>query len=159
MSTKTKVLVHKEFKEVSVGRWVEITGYNLRAVCIEAPMFRISLNVAFGPYEEFKRFVKTRFDVDVKHSGANAMVVTFEHEKTRWHWMNIQTCEWTAEEYGTIAHELHHFTHFGLTEMGVTYGEGGEEVYAYFQGYFMERVVRSFAILAKYDKVKNWPIS
>ena len=59
------------------------------------------------------------------------------------HSILIQENNWTAKNYGTLAHEVHHLTHCGLEEKGATYGTGGEEVYAYTQGFFMEMVVRA----------------
>ena len=154
MNMVGKYLVHKEMKEVVVSRWLQAKHFDLRCVNILAPMFNMTLNVAYGSYDEFKKFLKKEFDVDTEHKNAMAMVVTFEHENVCWHWMNIQKNDWTAEDYGVLAHELHHFTHFSLKEKGITYGEAGEELYAYFQGYFIELVVRAFAQLHKTQKKK-----
>lgn len=150
-----KTLVDRTMAEEVIGPWRKVKGFGLSTVAIKVPVFKITLNVMYGPYDEFKRFILHKFDHQIKHGSANAIAVTFEHEKVRWNFINIQSCNWTAEEYGTLAHELHHTTHFALEDLGAVYGSGGEEVYAYLQGYLMELVVRAFVQLRKVEDKKK----
>lgn len=154
---RKRIVVKKTFNEEVISQWVEAAGFNLKCVSLNVPPFKLSLNVAYGPYDEFKKFLKKEFDQDTEHADCNAMAITFEKDGTTWHWMNIQVNEWRAEEYGTICHELHHVTHFMYDKMGVTYGNAGEEAYAYLQGYLMELVVRAFVQLKKSDRKKKKP--
>lgn len=148
---KQKILVKETLQHEVVSEWVKPDGYNLSCVTIQFPMMKIALNVAFGEYEEFKKFLKKEFDFDTEHADAAAICVAFKHEKTQWHWINIQTNNWLAQDYGTICHELHHFVHFALGESGIQYGTAGEELFAYMQGQAMELVVRAFLKLKKHE--------
>jgi hypothetical protein len=144
-----KVITRKVHKEQTISEWCQPKGYKLSVCTLQTEAMKLTLNLVFGEFEEFKRFIKNTYEQDIKHNSANAFCMQFEHEKTTWNFMLITQNDWTAQDYGTIAHELHHFTHFALTEKGVSYGEGGEEVFAYTQGYFMELVVRAFVELRK----------
>lgn len=144
-----KVIVKETMKEEVISEWVQPKDFDLKCVCLTVPAFKLSLNIAYGSYAEFKKFLKKEFDIDTEHKDCNAMAVTFDKDGTAWHWMNIQVNDWRAEEYGTICHELHHVTHFMYEKMGVTYGSAGEEAYAYLQGHLMELVVRAFVMLDK----------
>lgn len=147
-----KVIIRDTMKEEVISVWVQPKGFDLKCVCLTVPALKLSLNLAYGPYTEFKKFLKKEFDQDTEHKDCNAMAITFEKNGTSWHWMNIQVNTWRAEEYGTICHELHHVTHFMLSKMGVEYSMAGEEVYAYLQGYLMELVIRAFVMLDKKKK-------
>lgn len=147
-----KVLVKSTMQEDAIGQWLKPAKYDISIVPLNIPVFKITLNLAYGSFEEFKRFVLTKFEHQIEHHSANAMAISFEHEGTTWNFINIQKCDWTARDYGTICHELHHATHFSLTNMGVDYGTAGEEVYAYMQGHLMELVVRAFQMLHKKKK-------
>ena len=150
-----KVLVKETMKEDAIGQWLKPAKYELSVVPIYIPVFKITLNVAYGSFEEFKRFMLQEFEHKLEHHDANAFACSFEHKGTTWNFINITTNDWTATDYGTICHELHHATHFSLENMGVTYGSAGEEVYAYMQGYLMELVVRAFVMLRKKTKISS----
>lgn len=144
-----KIISKNEFKEVVISRWIKPKGYQLSMTSIEVAALKITVNLVFGKYDQFKKFIKDNHDFDTVHEACTAMVVTLKDEGVTWHYMLIQENEWTAEHYNTICHELHHLAHFVLSEKGITYGEGGEELFAYIQGYFMEMVVRAFVELKK----------
>lgn len=145
-----RTIVPETIDERVVAPWVKAKGFDLSCTIISVPVFKIHLNVAFGPYDEFRKLLFSYYKQDIaKHAKANAMVCTFEHEGVRWNWMNIQSCEWTGQDYGTLSHELHHVTHFAMSDMGCTYGPGGEEAYAYLHGYLMELVCRAFVMYRK----------
>ena len=150
-----KILVAETMKEDAIGQWLKPAKTELAIVPVNVPVFKITLNVVYGSFEEFKRFMLTKFEQKITHAKANAYAMSFEHNGTTWNFINITSCEWTAQDYGTIAHELHHATHFSLENMGVTYGTAGEEVYAYMQGHLMELVIRAFAMLRKKRKKKR----
>lgn len=152
MKLKGKILVKQTMQEEAVGAWSRPEGFDLACTCIHFPMMRIALNVAFGPFDQFKKFLKKEFDQDTEHESADAMAISFKYEKTQWHWVNIQKNDWTAEHYGTICHELHHFTHFALGESGIQYGTAGEELFAYMQGRAMELLIRAFIMLKKQEE-------
>lgn len=148
-----KVLTKKSYEAELITQWVKIKGFDLSACTINDPVMKMSLNLAFGNFDEFKKFMKKDYDKEVVFNDAHALAFSFDDkDHTRWNWVLITENDWYAADYGTICHELHHFTHFGLTEKGVNYGEGGEEVYAYTQGFFMEMVVRAFMELKKIKK-------
>jgi hypothetical protein len=142
-------LTRKTMKEIVIYEWLKPKGFEISAVCIKDPVYKISLNLIHGSFAEFKRFMLIKFNKKLDHDDASAMVFTFPHEGIQWHFMNIQKCDWYAEDYGTIAHELHHFVHFALDEKGNKYNLDGEEAYAYIQGYFMELIVRAFSEFKK----------
>jgi hypothetical protein len=142
------IVVKETHAEDEIGQWVKSHG--LYCVPLYIPVFKFTLTIAYGSFEAFKSFMLKQFEHDVKHHSAQAMAVGFEDkEQTQWHWLNIQSCEWSAKDYGTLAHELHHATHFMLEEMGVTYDTAGEEVFAYMQGHLMELTVRAFFSLKR----------
>lgn len=115
----------------------------------------MSLNVVFGDFKEFKNFIKNKHDQNIATKHANAMYVGIDEPQCFWHYINIQKNNWLAEDYGVLCHELHHFVHGALEEKGCIYGSGGEEVYAYMQGYFMELLVRAFIELKKNEKKRS----
>ncbi len=151
--TYEKVITKKSYEKQLITQWVKVSGFNLSACTINDPVMKLSLNLVHGTFDEFKAFIKKTYEEDIPFNDASALALSFEDkEHCRWNWVLITENNWYAVDYGTICHELHHFTHFGLTEKGVTYGEGGEEVYAYTQGFFMEMVVRAFQELHKKNK-------
>lgn len=150
-----RYITRKTRNEQTISEWIQPKGFNLSITTIQTDSMKITLNLVYGEFEEFKKFIKHTFDQEIKHSSANAFCMQFEHEKTTWNFMLITTNEWTAPDYGTICHELHHFVHFALDEKGVSYGAGGEEVFAYLQGFFMEMCVRAFVELSKANKKKK----
>lgn len=147
--TVESTIVEETMIEEIIGKWIKPKDFNLTCNSIRVPVFKFNLNIAYGEFEEFKRFLILKFGHDVKYEAAHAMVCSFKKDGIQWHWMNIQQMQFTAEDYGTMVHELHHFAHFAMEEMGVTYGMGGEEVYAYLQGHMMEMVCRAFSMLRK----------
>lgn len=154
---KIKALTKQTYKLPIVNEWVMQKGYDLKLCAISNHTFNLNLNLVYGSYEEFKKFLKEQFDTPLEHESCVAMVVSGikDKEGVVWHFMLIQSNDWTAKDYGTLAHETHHFTHFGLGEKGISYGEAGEECFAYVQGYFMEMIVRSFVQLNKICKKKK----
>ncbi|MGV8131595.1 MAG: hypothetical protein ACP5N7_05855 [Candidatus Pacearchaeota archaeon] len=150
-----KIISKNEFKEVLISKWMKPKGYELEMTQLSLMAFGIYTNLIFGKYSEFKKFIKDKHNFDTEHEACMAMVVQVKDKGVTWNYMLIQENEWSAENYGTIAHELHHLTHFVLSDKGVNYGEGGEEVFAYIQGYFMELVVRAFIELKKVTKKKK----
>lgn len=148
----SKLLTKSVMREQVVSEWVRPKGYDLSAVTISLPIFKISLNLVLGDFDEFSRFIKDTFDVECKDCAKAYFCCFNDKDKVHWNWILIQRNDWRAEDYGTLAHELHHFVHSALDETGVAYGTAGEEVYAYMQGYFMELVVRAFIMLGKVKK-------
>lgn len=142
-------------REVVVSRWIKPKGYDLAVCEINSSMFVTSLVLIYGKFDEFKRFVRDRDNYDCDHDNACAMYVTVKTEGEIRNYILIQQNEWRATDYGTICHELHHFTHRALSNIGIEYGAGGEELFAYFQGYFMEVVIKAFVELKKSKKYKT----
>jgi hypothetical protein len=151
-----KILVKKTREEEVITYWIKPKGFDLSMTTLTLPVLKLSLNLALGSLEEFKRFCKSEYGNEIDIHDCNACVISFRAEDgTQWHWMLCTKQSWYAEDYGVMAHELHHFVHAGLDEKGCTYGAGGEEIYAYIQGYFMELVVRAFMMLGKPKGKKN----
>lgn len=145
-----KIISKNVYKTEIIGTWYKPKGFDLSMTAINCPSLKICVNLIFGTYEEFKRMIYIQFGEDLKSDTCIAMAVNLKDKNgVQWNFVLIQENEWTAEHYGTLAHEIHHLTHFSLSEKGVNYGEGGEEVYAYLTGYFMEMIVRSFQELKR----------
>lgn len=151
-----KTFVKDVMKEEVVGSWVKPKGFHLAAVSLHNSALKLNLNLVYGKFPEFKRFISKEFDETIDHKESLAYYIGFDHKGTRWHFVNIQKNDWLAEDYGTLAHELHHFVYGALYEKGVEYGRGGEEVFAYIQGHFMELVVRAFLMLKKRQKIHKF---
>lgn len=147
-----KIITKKEYTETIISKWIKPKGYDLSMTSISIECLRINVQLVFGEYSEFKKFIKDKHSFDIIHNDCTAMVVTLNHEDLHWNYILIRENEWKSEHYGTICHELHHLTHFALTDKGITYGETGEELYAYLQGYLMELVVKAFIELKKAKK-------
>lgn len=140
-------------RETAITQWVKPKGYALAITTIRCQALHLHLNLAHGPLKEFKRFIRDEADYQIQHEAATAIYVFTTNESGNMdHWIDIPENEWCSNNYGAICHELHHFVHQGLDDLGVKYGEGGEEIYAYLQGYFMEQVVRAFVALKKANK-------
>lgn len=145
-----KIISKNVYKTELIGTWYKPKGFDLSMTNIDCAPLKISVNLVYGKYDDFRRMILEQFGEDLKHDSCVAMCVTFKDKDQRhWNFVLIQENEWTAQHYGTICHELHHLVHFALSEKGVNYGEGGEEVYAYLQGYYMELVVRAFQELKR----------
>lgn len=144
-----KILVSKERKEQVISEWIKAKGFDLSICTLRCVSLKLNVNLVFGEFEEFKKFIWETYKKEIEYKSANAFFLQFDKPECTWNFLLITENDWTAEDYGTICHELHHFTHFGLTEKGISYGEAGEECFAYVQGYFMELVVRAFVELRK----------
>lgn len=151
-----KILVKDEFTHTSISRWVKAKGFDIKLVTLYIPLFNGALNVAFGPIEEFKRFIHKNYGREVDIESAKAVAVEFTYEGKTSHWINIQSVDWTAEEYGVIAHELYHATHLILGCAGITYGDNAQEAYAYLLGHLYELTVRAFSQLHKIENPSDW---
>lgn len=151
---KLKVIKKETYSPPIVNEWVKDDGYNLKFCSISNHTFSLNLNLVYGDYDEFKKYLKQEFGTLLEHESCVAMVVSGIKDKKGiiWHFMLIQSNDWTAKDYGILAHETHHFVHFGLGEKGINYGESGEECFAYTQGYFMEMIVRAFVHLRRKSK-------
>jgi hypothetical protein len=151
-----KVITDKEYKQSIISGWVKAKGYDLSVCTISSKTLKLSLNLVYGTFDVFKEFIQKEHGKEIKFDNAEALYLQVDDKDCAWNFILIQSMDWTANDYGVICHELHHFTHYGLEEKGVTYGTGGEEVYAYVQGHFMELVVRAFVELKKViDNKKN----
>jgi len=148
-----KILVKKTMVEETIGQWVNPKGFNLPIVSISTALYNSTLNVCFGEYREFVRFLKEICDHDIsEHDNPLALFVYFKNKKDEEkdsNWLLITENNWSATDYGTLCHELHHFAFIALDKIGIEQDHKSEEAFAYFQGYFMERVVRSFISLKK----------
>ena len=147
-----KIVCKQEMKETVISQWMKPKGYDFVMTSLELNVFNATAHLIFGKYDEFKKFAKDKHNFDTEYKSCTAMVVHIEDNGVQWHYILIQENDWTADHYNTIVHELHHLTHFLLDGKGVSYGIGGEEVFAYVQGYFMELVVRAFVMLKKKKK-------
>ena len=155
---KTKVLVSKKHNVSIISSWVKPGNFDLSICTIDEPSLNLSLNLILGSLEEAKKFIKEEYgESPIKNLGNGTIAVSFNVEKEGflYNYINIQKNEWLAMDYGVICHELHHFTHHALAEKGIDYCEGGEELFAYIQGYFMENVVRALITIGKVMKNKK----
>lgn len=147
--------ITKELSEVILDKWVKINNFDLFQTSIPCTPLKLDLNLFYGDFKEFKKFIQTSFDdVKIDHKAAVGFYLSIEKDGTTWHNLLITENNWLPEHYGTIAHEIHHFVHYGLEEKGVNYGSGGEEVYAYLSGYYMQMIVQAFVEFKKQIKKK-----
>lgn len=145
-----KDITKKKMTETVISVWSKIKDYDLVACDISVSMFRSNLIFCVGSNKEFARMLLTEHDYKLEGSGRAFYVYVTNKEGIRTNYILIQGNDWSAEDYGTIVHELHHFTHIYLQQhVGCSYGEGGEEFFAYFQGYHMELVVSALVELKK----------
>lgn len=151
---KIKTISKNVYKSIIINEWLKPEGFDLSICCVSEPVMKIALNIVYGDYKEFARFIKQQHAYDTEYESCVAMCLQVKKDGVAWNYINIQNNNWTAEHYGTMVHELHHFTHFALDEKGISYGSAGEELYAYVQGYFMEMLVRAFIELGKIKKKK-----
>lgn len=152
-----KFLNNIELQEVAITRWIKPKGYDL-AVCEFAnKMFGLNLILSFGSIQESRRLILSKTKYDIGEESPLALYVWHKDNETgvSTRFLLITENDWTAKDYGTICHELHHFAHNALDTIGVTYGSGGEELYAYFQGYFMELIIKAFQELRKAKRLKK----
>lgn len=149
MIEKYSQITKHEMREVTISRWVIPKGYKLAVCDLKDTIYNQSLTVVLGTTREFRRFIKDSYDYDVDCDSALAFYFQIKKDGKTSYFMLIQENEWRASDYGNICHELHHFTHYMLDNLGLSYGLGGEEAYAYVQGYYMEQVCRAFVELKK----------
>lgn len=149
-----KIIVNKERREQVISEWVKAKGFDLSICTVRDIALKLNLNVVFGDFDVFKDFIWNTHKEKITHASANAFFLQMEKPECTWNYILITKNDWTAEDYGTICHELHHFTHGGLQEKGIEYGSAGEECFAYVQGYFMEMMIRAFMELRKAKKKK-----
>lgn len=145
---KHTAINQKSYKLPIVGRWHKAGGYDMHLVDISFPMFDINFIVSFGKMAEAARYLRDRYDYILEdYESAIAMCVTGilnKKDNGRANHLIFTTNDWTAKDYGTIAHETHHAVHKALGNIGLDYGVGGEELFAYMQGHMMELIVRAF---------------
>lgn len=154
--TIDKIISKNVYKTELIGQWFKPKGFDLSMTAINCPSLKICVNLVHGSFTEFKRMIYLQFGEDLKTDSCVAFACSLKDKNgTQWNFVLIQENEWTAEHYGTLAHEIHHLTHFSLEEKGVTYGMGGEEVYAYLSGFFMEMIVRAFQELKRTTSKKK----
>lgn len=145
-----KALSKAKYTDEIVSSWYKAKGFDLVYCQVWNKMFGLCLNVVYADLDEFARWIKSKHNYTVEKGDALAMYLYIENPNGEiFKYMLIQTANWTADQYGTICHELHHFTHLALADIGIEYGRGGEELFAYFQGHYMEMVVRAFIELHK----------
>lgn len=151
-----KWLTKNELREVAITRWMKPKGFKLSICEFSNKMFGLNLILVHGEIKEFSKFIKDKNDYTCEHESAKALFVWTKNPKSNEteHYIVITECDWYADDYGTICHELHHFTHFGLESIGIDYGRAGEELFAYFQGYFMTSMVKAFQELKKVTSKK-----
>jgi len=141
----------KEFRTSLISKWVYEKKHNLYVCTIYEQTLGIALNLVYGKLDDFNKMIKEKHGIDTTVGSCVALALHFKDDTTKigWNFVLIQENGWYAKDYGTICHELHHATHFAINEKGITYGDGGEELYAHTQGFFMEMVVRAFVELNK----------
>lgn len=150
-----KVISKNELKDALITKWLKPKGYDLAMTSINSEVFAVTVNLVYGKYDEFKKFIKEKHGFDTEFKDCVAMCLRIQDNGVTWHYVLIQKNEWYAENYGTICHELHHLTHFVLDDKGIVYCRESEEVFAYVQGFFMEMVVRAFMELKKANNKKK----
>lgn len=146
---KYKVIERKRMKEQSIGQWLKPHKYNLYIVDVSCSLYGLNLQLCFGPMLEFSRYIKEKHDREVDHENAKAMYCWYTVDGIQNKYLILTENEWGAEDYGTMAHEVHHVVSYSLADVGISHSKDSEEAYAYFQGYLMERVIRAFVMLNK----------
>lgn len=156
--TYEKQITKKPFLNETISNWYKVSKFDLQICELDFPIFCLRLAVCFGDYAEYQKMLKHYYEREIEGGIAPLACYTWvddpdTHEKRKF--LLITENEWTAKDYGTLAHEIHHFVHLSLKDIGIDYGEGGEELFAYFQGYVMELVVRAFVELKKTKQTKK----
>lgn len=149
---KMKSINKKEMKEALITKWYQLSDYDLKMVNIYSPSWAMTLNLVYGNFDEFKKFFADKHKKEVEYEACVAFFCSDKIKGIQHHYMVIQDQKFRAKDYGSIAHELHHFVHFALEEKGMEYHKSSEEAFAYLQGYFMEMTVRAFAELDRHEK-------
>lgn len=156
MVNKIKRVTKKRYSRDLISDWIKFNKNKIPICSITDHTLGSTLNVAFGSLEDFKKFLKDQHDQDITINDCIACYAWFNDSKgVTWHYMLIQDSHWYPQNYGTICHELHHFTHCALEKKGVDQHDSSEETFAYFQGYFMEMVIRAFMMLEDSTKPKK----
>lgn len=145
-----QTICKKEYKLPLIGKWYKPKDLDLYTCDISVPALNLNYMLVFAKIDEFAKYVKKRCDYKVQNvENANALYVYINENGNNDKYIVFTEYDWTAKDYGTICHELHHAVHSALDDIGISYGQAGEEVYAYLQGHLMELVVRAFMELHK----------
>lgn len=152
LNMKLKYLSRKTYNPEVIAEWVKPKGFDLAITCIKDLTFNLSINLVFGDFHEFKKFIKNEYELDLEHDNARAYALRFSKPECDWNYLLISDLDWRAQDYGTIAHEVHHMTHFALKDKGLTHSSDSEESFAHFQGFLMEMIIRAFV---EYKKIKK----
>lgn len=147
-----------QMDETTISRWVRPEGHDISVVTLSEPVYGTSINVLHGKYSEAGKYIKYRTEYEIGAKATKGSFV-YAHDKITdggpIYFMIIPQNDWCADDYSTIVHELHHFTHYALGNMGIEHCKESEECFAYFQGYFMDKIVRAFVELKKTNKKKK----
>lgn len=156
---KHKTLNRKVYKLTAITEWATPHGYDLKIVTLAVDAFKMALNLAIGPFSEFKKFIGKEYEDDISVSNTpNGMCVAIDAKGTVFHFVWLPSVEWTSEWYGTLVHELHHFTRNAYSEKGMEYHRSSEEAFAYLQGHMMELACRALHELDKSTGTKTTPV-
>jgi hypothetical protein len=139
-----RVITRKVLKMLIIDKWYMPKGYELSFTVIHDQSLNLALHLVVGEFEEFRRYVRQYYDEPIEHVDPAGFYLRLTIKGVTHNYLYVEKNEWRSTDYGVICHELHHFVHHGLNNIGVTYGLGGEEVYAHVQGYFMEMVCKAF---------------
>ena len=97
-----KILVKKTMEDTIINQWLKPRGFDLSVVCLNDRSLKLSLNVCFGSLNEFKRFIKEKYEQDITATNSIALYYGFETKGVEWHFINIQKNDWTASDYGVL---------------------------------------------------------
>lgn len=154
-----KVLCRQTMITETISKWYQPAGFDVSLCQLQAPMFGFVFTLIYGKYSEWEKFMYKHHSREADNDNPLAVYAwTIDpSSKEKVKYLLITENNWSGQDYGTIAHELHHLTHMSLDDIGIKYGGSvNEELFAYFQGYFMELVVRAFVAL-KQATVKPLP--
>lgn len=147
-----KTVTTKKLVTTLITSWKKIKGYDLTTCTLYFDVWSQELHLVHGKPEEFARYIKEVFNFsDGKtHSDSAAMYAWLIRDNVRYRFICLQVLDFYPGDYGTLAHEIHHFVHAELQARGVVYSEESEEVFAYYTGTIMEYACRALNELRKH---------
>jgi len=151
-----KVITKNSFDTEVVSKWFNVNKFNMKICEITIPIFKNNLCLCVGKYSDFEKMLKHHYERTPDNDNPMACYswITDPETKEKRKFLLLTEQQRNAKNFGTITHETHHFTHSVLEDIGIDYGRGGEELFAYFQGYVTELVVRALVELEKAELLK-----
>lgn len=143
-------------KILTISQWYKPELYDIHYCNILVPVLNLNFVLCFCTVDEFKRYIEEIAGRTLEApADVPAEYISYDADGVSHRFIVISRNQWLAGDYGILAHELHHAAHCGLKDIGVSYTDSSEEVFAYVQGFLMEQVISAFIELEKKIEVNN----